>query len=251
MKYEDSFVNNLVGFYRSILKDLRGLQLTKLDDNITHQVIVPYASYSPWYDDEKFMEVYGKIKAHTLVDIYRCYELWSFIKRNVFLKGDVLEVGVWRGGTGSLIAKACELFSDNKVYLVDGFGGVVKASSPDTIYRGGEHADTNVKVVEELLESLAISNTTLLKGVFPEQVNLEEIGPGIRLKLCHIDVDTYQSASDIFDYAWPRMTKGGAVIFDDYGFWGCEGITKLCNAFAREDAVFFHNVNGHAILVKV
>jgi O-methyltransferase len=41
------------------------------------------------------------------------------------------------------------------------------------------------------------------------------------------------------------------VVFDDYGFRGCVGITLLAEELrARQDLVFVHNANGHAILVK-
>lgn len=72
-----------------------------------------------------------------------------------------------------------------------------------------------------------------------------------RFSLCHIDVDVYESARDIFDWVWPRMAPGGVVVFDDYGFRGCVGITMLGEDLrARQDLVFIHNMNGHALLVK-
>ena len=47
-----------------------------------------------------------QIKQNTLVDVYRCYELWSLAVRCAELPGDTLEVGTWRGGTGALLAAA-------------------------------------------------------------------------------------------------------------------------------------------------
>jgi O-methyltransferase len=51
---------------------------------------------------------------------------------------------------------------------------------------------------------------------------------------------------------WPRMKKGGIVVFDDYGFFGCEGVTQAVNDLLTEikDAFFVHNQNGHAVLYK-
>jgi O-methyltransferase len=171
------------------------------------------------------------------------------VKKNEHLKGDIVEVGVWRGGTGALLAKAAESYSNCKVYLADTFTGVVKASSQDTTYKGGEHADTSIEMVEKLLADLHVNNTVLLQGIFPNEVHLNNAQPAIRL--CHIDVDTYASAKDIFDYIWPYIVPGGCVVFDDYGFWGCEGVTKLCNEISLSDATFIHNINGHGIFIKV
>ena len=64
-------------------------------------------------------------------------------------------------------------------------------------------------------------------------------------------MDVYQSAKDIFEWAWPKMDVGGIVVFDDYGFSSCNGVTELVNQYkTRDDLCFIHNLNGHAILIK-
>jgi O-methyltransferase len=89
----------------------------------------------------------------------------------------------------------------------------------------------------------------LLQGIFPDAT-----GPGIadrRFRLCHIDVDVYQSALDVFEWAWPRLSKGGVVVFDDYGFPACPGVTRFVDEQrGREDRLVLHNLNGHGIIVK-
>lgn len=248
MTIESGFSANLFELYKDLLSRLRRVKLTKLQEGISHELIIPHASYSPWLDDEDFLTTYELIKANTLVDQYRCYELWSLIKKNKNLAGAILEVGVWKGGTGALMAKANQLYSTGVVYLADTFSGVVKASDQDTIYKGGEHKDTSEDTVKSLLVEVGVSNVKLLTGIFPDDIKLDD---SVWLKLCHIDVDTYQSAADIFEYIWPKMVKGGIVIFDDYGFWGCEGVTKLCNTLKLADGIFLHNLNGHGIAIKL
>lgn len=73
---------------------------------LLHSHIKPAASYSPWLSDREFVAAYEKLRDCTLVDIYRCYELWSFARETNRIEGDILEVGVWRGGTGCLMAQA-------------------------------------------------------------------------------------------------------------------------------------------------
>ena len=70
-----------------------------------HSVVIPFATYSPWVEDSAFMDAWHKIKHATLVDMYRCYELWRLTEQATG-DGAILEVGVWRGGTGSLIGMA-------------------------------------------------------------------------------------------------------------------------------------------------
>jgi O-methyltransferase len=42
------------------------------------------------------------------------------------------------------------------------------------------------------------------------------------------------------------------MVFDDYGFQGCNGVTRIINEGRRiKDRITIHNLNGHAILIKV
>lgn len=209
----------------------------------------PIATYSPWLQDVEFIDVYSKIKENTLVDIYRCYELWSLAKQTNKLKGDILEVGVWKGGTAGLLTRASS--QGATVFLCDTFSGVVKAGHKDNQYIGGEHADTSLGLVKDLLSRLAVNNYSILQGIFPEATG--EAIADRRFKFCHIDVDVYQSAKDVFIWVWDRMDVGGIIVFDDFGFAACEGITDLVNneLAIREDLIMVHNLNGHAVLIKI
>ncbi len=112
-------------------------------------------------------------------------------------RGGILEVGVWRGGTGALMARKAALDgSGDPAYLCDTFEGVVKAGAQDTLYKGGEHADTSPNVVEDLVQKLDLKNVRILKGIFPDET-AHLIDPGVRFRLCHIDVDVYSSARDV------------------------------------------------------
>ena len=66
--------------------------------DIRHAEVFPNATYSPWLADNEFQTSYERIRGNTLVDRYRCYELWQLIAETAKLKaGGVIEVGVWRG----------------------------------------------------------------------------------------------------------------------------------------------------------
>jgi O-methyltransferase len=158
-----------------------------------------------------------------------------------------LEVGVWRGGTGVLLAKAVES-SEKRVYLADTFAGVVKAGGKDTSYKGGEHSDSSREIVKDLISKTDVPNTELLVGIFPD-----DTGDSVKnaLALVHIDVDVYESAKSVLRWATSRLADGAVVIFDDYGFSGCEGVTQLVDELrASNEFLYFHNLNGHAVLLK-
>ncbi len=124
-------------------------------------------------------------------------------------------MGVWKGGSGSLIGKKAELMGiKDNVYLCDTFKGVVKSGVYDSSYRGGEHSDTSQEIVEELVHKLKLDNTKLLVGIFPDETS--KFITDNKFRFCHINVDVYQSAKDIVDWLWPRLVLGGIIVFDDY-----------------------------------
>ncbi|HUX52331.1 MAG TPA: TylF/MycF/NovP-related O-methyltransferase [Spirochaetia bacterium] len=217
-----------------------------------YERVQPLANYAPWLSDTAFQQVYQFASGSTLVDVYRCYSLWKLVEQTAALSGDLLEVGVWRGGTGAIIASRAALLATSerkRVYLADTFSGVVKAGARDTYYRGGEHANTSAQLVSSLLDELELDNATLLTGMFPEQTG-EQVADRT-FCFCHIDVDVYQSASDVLEWIWPRLVVGGIVVYDDYGFYGCEGVTAHVNEnFPVAGRVVIHNLNGQAIMIK-
>ncbi len=213
----------------------------------------PAATYSPWNNDESFQAMLASIQGFTLVDKYRCFELWKLIEQCAKLEtGSIIEIGVWRGGTGALIARqARNCGIEDRVFLCDTFMGVVKAGERDSGYKGGEHSDTSRQAVEDLiLTRMNLDNVEILEGIFPDQTG--HLVEGMLFRFCHIDVDVYQSAKDVVDWIWDRMVPGGLVVFDDYGFYGCDGITRYVEEqMACTDRLVIHNLNGHAIILKL
>jgi len=224
------------------------LQVQNSHSSKPHGPVTPYATYSPWVVDADFQTIFNNIKQHTLVDIYRCYELWTLAGQTREIEGDILEVGVWRGGTGAILAKAVQHIAGKRVFLADTFSGVVKAGNKDNRYQGGEHADTSMAIVEKLLQDLSLSNAQILQGIFPEDSHTRIQG---KIAMLHCDVDVYQSSKDIVEWCLPRLSVGAMLVFDDFGFSGCEGVTTYCEELRTSKGFcFLHNLNGHAIFVK-
>ncbi|HEY2481988.1 MAG TPA: TylF/MycF/NovP-related O-methyltransferase [Caulobacteraceae bacterium] len=215
-----------------------------------YQNIVITDAFAPWAIDTEFVSIWNRIRANTLVDIYRCYELYQLGRDVAHIQGDVLEVGVWRGGTGALLAAAANRWKPGaRVWLCDTFEGVVKAGEHDPAYEGGEHSDTSKETVEALTSELGLDNVVVLAGAFPDEtasaVNDRQIA------LCHVDVDVYQSASEIVSWAYPRMPSGAILVFDDYGFSTCKGVTRLVEELKMNgEWRFLYNLNKHAVLTK-
>jgi len=250
MPFDPSYARRLHSFRKRLLEELASIELTQLKDGYHHEQILPKATYAPWRSDRTFMDIYNKISKNTLIDIYRLYELYVLAGSLQAKEGDFLEVGVWKGGSAVVLGSQSERVANCKLWLADTFSGVpTSTSSYDTLYRGGEHSDTSVDEVKNILSDCGIERFEILKGRFPQEVSsaLENQ----KFRFVHIDVDTYESAAQVFKWVWPRMAIGGVVIFDDYGFWGCEGVAAIVNELREQGYFVVHNLNGHAILPKM
>jgi O-methyltransferase len=215
-----------------------------------HEMAYPISTYAPWQSDQDFRRVYDQVRKNTLVDVWRLYELWSVVGELADVPGGILEVGVWRGGSGALMAaRAAALGIEDPVYLCDTWDGVVKTGEVDTYYRDGKHDDTSLGIVEKLLADMRLDRVECLQGIFPDDTGDKVADQTFRL--CHIDVDVYQSAKDVLDWVWPRLSPQGMVVFDDYGFPACPGITQFVDEQRMQaDRLVLHNINGHGLIVK-
>jgi O-methyltransferase len=221
-----------------------------------YEPIIPAATYAPWRSNAEFQNVYEMIAGHTLVDRYRCWNLWHLVGQAAKRAGALdhfVEIGVWRGGTGVLIARAlarCGLCQP--IYLCDTFQGVTKTGINDPHYQGGEHADTSIEIVAALAASAGLrsGNYEIVAGVFPEDMPVK-LRAG-SFAFAHIDVDAYQSAKECFEAIWPRMIPGGVVVFDDYGFATTSGVAKVVDELMRvPDAICMYNLTGQAVFIKL
>jgi O-methyltransferase len=217
-----------------------------------HHTIIPEATYSPWRTDGAFRSTFEKVSSNTLVDETRLYELWSLAGQLANVPGDFLEVGVWRGGSAALIATRLRESNTKarRVILCDTFTGVALAGANDASYAGGEHADTSVATVEALFQRCGLPAPTIEVGIFPQDT-ASRIDSAC-FSLVHVDVDVYESALLAAESVWPRLSTGGVVVFDDYGFVKTQGVQRAVDELAEKlpNCLRVHNLNGHGLLIK-
>ena len=215
-----------------------------------HAMSYPISTDAPWQADESFQRVYGAVRRNTLVDVWRLYELWSLLGEVAQVPGSVLEVGVWRGGSGALLAaRADALGIGDPVFLCDTWAGVVTTGPLDIYYHDGKHDDTSRATVDALVKALGLGRVELLEGTFPDEPRERISDRTFRLE--YIDVDVYQSAADVLEWVWPRLAPGAVAVFDDYGFPACPGVTRLVDEQrGKTDLPVLHNLNGHGIVIK-
>ena len=61
-----------------------------------------------------------------------------------------------------------------------------------------------------------------------------EKNPHLKISLLHIDVDLYEPTKVVLEKLYDRVTKGGIIIFDDYGAFA--GTNKAVDDFFKNKA---------------
>lgn len=147
--------------------------------------------------------------------------------------GEIWECGVYQGGTAELIAETvADFYRDSPasfssvplIRLFDTFCGH-PVDDPRGHHRKGMYADTSVEAVSKRL--YRFPNILLGIGKIPEIFPAS----GPRIAFAHIDVDLYTSTRDAIHYIWPRLSRGGILIDDDYDAPGCEGAKIAVDEF--------------------
>jgi O-methyltransferase len=174
-------------------------------------------------------------------NLYNKYQHYTMIPKDYFLdnlalcekfgdtSGAFVECGVWRGGMSAAVAEL--LKSKNKeIHLFDSFQGLPPAQEIDGKEAVQWQSDVtspnffdNCNAEEHsAIEAMAMAKYQLYyihKGWFDKTVPLYDGG---EIAILRLDGDWYDSIMVCLRHLFPKVSKGGIVIIDDYYTWdGC------------------------------
>lgn len=182
--------------------------------------------------DEQFGQVAQEAIGigRTLLAENRLYTLWSALQNTITLEGDIVEVGSFRGGTARFLRQAEAVLSRQSViHVMDTFRGHLNVDrSVDGSQRPGYFQETDEADVRRFLADL--SGFEFHVGEFPGTAS--EVG-NCRFRLIHLDVDLHAPTIAALEFFWPRLTVGGAIVVDDYGFTTTPGVRRAVDAFVQ------------------
>lgn len=161
--------------------------------------------------------------------------------------GDVVECGVWRGGSMMAVALTLRRLSsdDRTFWLYDTFAGMTKPGEHDVRLWDGAVASTGFDsgrsgngAHEWARADLTDVRHNLGTTGYPaEQVrfvvgSVEDTIPDNapeQISLLRLDTDFHDSTRHELEHLWPRLSEGGVLIVDDYGSW--RGARKAVDDF--------------------
>ena len=190
---------------------------------------------------------------YTMVSVKRLINLYELVRRvnATDLPGDIVECGVWNGGSAAIMRAACR---DDRNYLrtfwlFDSFAGLPTPGSKD-----GERAQDayfegwcygRVEKVTQIFNQLHLSlePVRIIAGWFDSTLRAEPIKT---IALLHIDADWYESVKVVLEELYDKVVDGGFIVLDDYWTWqGCQqAITEYLKEHQIEGVVF-KSVDSH------
>lgn len=224
---------------------------TAINTNLYNSLLKEELSYDL---DGEFTEIYEKTKQFTMTSIERMYSMYKateYIINNNIL-GDIVECGVWKGGSMMISALTLLKMNDSNriLYLYDTYEGMNKPTEKDiriydnkpalNIWKKSQEKDFNrwdyapLDEVKTNLYSIKYpkDNIKFIRG------KVEHTIPNIipeKISILRLDTDLYESTYHELIHLYPRLSLNGVIIIDDYGYW--KGQKEATDKYFKENNI--------------
>ena len=211
---------------------------------------IPVSEYPSDFLEED-IEIIKKVKTFTLTSNERINSLIQATKYIVQndIPGDIIECGVWKGG--SMMAIALKLLkeknSEKDLYLFDTYEGMSKPTELDISFEGKnaekqyeknkrkeDSSDWCYVPLEEVKQNMIKTEYNSQKLHFIKgkvENTIPEFAPK-QISLLRLDTDWYESTKHELIHLYPRLSTGGVLIIDDYGYW--KGAKKAVDEYFKK-----------------
>jgi len=183
--------------------------------------------FRPWLLPE-WQSRFAPTRGLTLVSDDRLYVLAILLEQTLATcPGDIAECGVYRGGSARLLYDTMRAGgTPRRLFLCDTFRGMPEADPAADFHRVGDFGDTSLTQVRA--EFAGADDVQLVPGIIPGS-----LAPLAERRFCfvHIDLDLYISVLAAARFFYDRVSPGGYLIFDDYGFSTTPGARRAVDEF--------------------
>jgi O-methyltransferase len=200
--------------------------------------------------DDKARRIIETVAPRTMtgtVKLFGMIEALRYIDR-VGVPGEIVESGVWRGG--SMQAAALTLLeshdTERELHLFDTFQGMPPPSDLDVRYKDGRTAKELMQTSDKDARIWAIAGLDDVKQgmattgypsekIFYHEGRVEETIPDRapdQIALLRLDTDWYESTRHELSHLYDRLSPGGVLIIDDYQYW--EGSYRATDEWLHE-----------------
>ncbi|MFI6557656.1 TylF/MycF/NovP-related O-methyltransferase [Streptomyces griseus] len=195
----------------------------------------PAPAFPEDYDDEA-KEIIRAVKPYSMTSPER---LNAFIlaTRHIArhnIPGDIVECGVWRGGSMQACARTLLSVGETErdLYLFDTYEGMTPPTAED-LRRDGRPAQELLDAQGKGRPIWAVASLEDVKAGFENipypkervhyvQGRVEDTVPAQapeQISILRLDTDWYASTKHELDHLYGRLVSGGVLLIDDYGYW--------------------------------
>jgi O-methyltransferase len=201
-----------------------------------------------WLEQQDFNTYLARFGEANGLNAERRWMLRELMRLVDTVPGDTAECGVYEGAGSWLICsmnRACPHFA-RQHHIFDSFEGLSEPTGFDgDCWRKGSMARGEDLVRANLAE---FDRVATYKGWIPERF---AEAADRKFSFVHIDVDLYEPTRDSIRFFYERMSEGGIIVCDDYGFATCPGATRAIDEFlADKPEAMLVLTGGGGFLVK-
>lgn len=221
-------------------------------------------------DDRAFHAIAAKVQPYTMTmregpdAAYALFQAVRYVLTNK-IPGVIAECGVWRGGSMMLAALALKHFGDQsrEFYLYDTFEGMTRPEAVDVDFDGNAMLTEWNKAqaqgqqigyggaVETVRSYIKTTGYPMEKMHFVAGDVLSTIPATVpeAIAILRLDTDWYKSTLHELTHLYDRISPGGVMIIDDYGW--CRGARQATDEFfaARDFRPLMQRLNQGARLI--
>ncbi|MGQ9662568.1 MAG: TylF/MycF/NovP-related O-methyltransferase [Kiritimatiellia bacterium] len=245
----------------NLLRSILGRIVAKVGPAIARYAGQP-SSLFPEDFDEEAVEIIRAVRPFTMTSVSRLFALIEAVRYVIRagIAGAIVECGVWRGG--SMMAAALTLrrlgSEDRDLYLFDTYEGMSEPTAEDISWDGliateefkrrkrspgsSSWCYASIAEVRENLLSTGYNEVHLhvVKGRVEETIPREA---PTEIAVLRLDTDWFESTRHALEHLYPRLSHGGVLIIDDYGYW--RGCRKAVDEYfrTRQVAIFLHRID--------
>ena len=182
-----------------------------------------------WYRNREFSEFLACFGEANGLNTHRRWMLHQLLRLVVQVEGDTAECGVYLGcSSWQILLEARRAGRMHHVF--DSFEGVSAPSHEDgNHWKKGDLSAPEAAVSRNL--SPFAGSFQLHRGWIPECF------PDVasrKFAFVHIDVDLKAPTLESVKFFYPRLSMGGVLVCDDYGFTSCPGATSAIDEYLAD-----------------
>ena len=201
------------------------------------------------------LQILREVRPFTMTSPERIHGLLAAVRYVVAkgIPGDLVECGVWKGGSMMATAKALLALNSRErdLHLFDTFTGMTAPSAkdrssfdhkpPQELFAETRNADGTS---QWCFSSLEETRRNMLSVGYPEErihfvkgpveTTIPEHAPQ-QIALLRLDTDFYESSKHEMIHLFPRLVSGGVLLLDDYGHW--EGQRAAVDEYLTEHKI--------------